>query len=579
MRPDHLKELVSTSAGDNGPKLLESLTRLCNFLLKGTLHPEVCPYLYGGSLCALTKKDGGVRPIAVGSTFRRLVAKVGCHAVRDGISDYLQPHQVGFGTKLGCEAAIHATRVFAAREGDDNVIIKVDLKNAFNSVERDVILKEAKEHIPGLYPFLHQVYAVPSNLYYGVSLISSQVGAQQGDPLGPLLFSLAIHPVVSDLKSPLNVWYLDDGTIGGSPETVARDMRSLFSALRVMGLEVNTAKCELYGCGVESTASRSLFGELIPGLRFTDKSNLNLLGAPIFAEAVGPELRAKTDALSSLAEHLKSLPAHVALTLLRNCFAMPKLTYTIRTAPTWIYPREVLLFDETLKVTLEDILNVSLNEKQWCQAGLPIRHGGLGVRRLQDTGPIAFLASAHGVAGLVARILSSYGDDLRIPYVAEALEAWETLCPDYDRPSNPASQQAWDETVSKHFSSGLIEEAVGADEARLRAAASPESGLWLSALPSPHMGTLLDNDSIRIAAALRLGCNICEPHRCVCGSMVEANGHHGLACNKCAGRMSRHQTINAILKRAVASAGVPCVLEPPVIYFVVNLFCDRASSK
>lgn len=40
--------------------------------------------------------------------------------------------------------------------------------------------------------------------------------------------------------------------------------------------------------------------------------------------------------------------------------------------------------------------------------------------------------------------------------------------------------------------------------ARLRAVSQPESGLWLHALPSPQLGTLLDNDSLRVAVALRL---------------------------------------------------------------------------
>lgn len=47
LRPQHLKEFTSPtlcfysllSAGDNGPKLLESLSRLCNFLLRGMLNP------------------------------------------------------------------------------------------------------------------------------------------------------------------------------------------------------------------------------------------------------------------------------------------------------------------------------------------------------------------------------------------------------------------------------------------------------------------------------------------------------------------------------------------------------------
>jgi len=35
---------------------------------------------------------------------------------------------------------------------------------------------------------------------------------QQGDALGPALFALAIHEVTSKI---LNIWYLDDGCIGG----------------------------------------------------------------------------------------------------------------------------------------------------------------------------------------------------------------------------------------------------------------------------------------------------------------------------------------------------------------------------
>lgn len=54
--PQHLKDLISHSAGDSGVKFLSCLTKLCNFLLSGNLNPEVCPFLYGASLCALQKK-------------------------------------------------------------------------------------------------------------------------------------------------------------------------------------------------------------------------------------------------------------------------------------------------------------------------------------------------------------------------------------------------------------------------------------------------------------------------------------------------------------------------------------------
>lgn len=108
-----------------------------------------------------------------------------------------------------------------------------------------------------------------------------------------------------------------------------------------------------------------------------------------------------------------------------------------------------------------------------------------------------------------------------------------------------------------------MESAVGVDRARLLAVSRPESGAWLHALPSPHLGTLLDNDSLRVAVALRLGCDVCEPHLCICGAMVESSGHHALSCCRCAGRFPRHHALNDIVRRALVSANVPCVLEPP----------------
>ena len=53
------------------------MTSFVNLVSSHKLPAEVHPIFGGASLIALRKKDGGVRPIAVGLTLRRLVAK--CH--------------------------------------------------------------------------------------------------------------------------------------------------------------------------------------------------------------------------------------------------------------------------------------------------------------------------------------------------------------------------------------------------------------------------------------------------------------------------------------------------------------------
>lgn len=159
-------------------------------------------FLYGANLCDI-KKYGGLRPIAVGYVFRRLTAKICSQSVQEKCRNYLQPFHLGSTTKQGCETIIHATQTFIEREKHSNrIMIKIDYKNAFNCVERDILLVDkVKEHVPKLYPFLWQCYAAPSLLFFGKNVIKSEVGCQQGDLTISLIFSLAIHSIILKLKS------------------------------------------------------------------------------------------------------------------------------------------------------------------------------------------------------------------------------------------------------------------------------------------------------------------------------------------------------------------------------------------
>ena len=90
-RPDHFKDLTSKATGQAGTSLTEALVDLCNLILEGRVPSEVCPVLFGASLVALNKKGGGIRPIAVGSVFRRMVGRLGCLAIAEELRPVLQP--------------------------------------------------------------------------------------------------------------------------------------------------------------------------------------------------------------------------------------------------------------------------------------------------------------------------------------------------------------------------------------------------------------------------------------------------------------------------------------------------------
>jgi len=81
LRPQYLKYMLCTQNGAAGAQLLKSVTELVNAMLSGAIPLEMCPILFGANPSALKKKDGGIRPIAIGNVFRRLASKL-CNTMR-----------------------------------------------------------------------------------------------------------------------------------------------------------------------------------------------------------------------------------------------------------------------------------------------------------------------------------------------------------------------------------------------------------------------------------------------------------------------------------------------------------------
>ena len=109
-----LKDITAESLGDPALKLVDTLVEFFNkIVLYGKVPEDVCPTFYGANLTALSKPDGGVRPIAVGFTLRRLVAKILSKKLLGKSESLFQPNQVGFGTPKGAEAAVHALRAYS----------------------------------------------------------------------------------------------------------------------------------------------------------------------------------------------------------------------------------------------------------------------------------------------------------------------------------------------------------------------------------------------------------------------------------------------------------------------------------
>jgi hypothetical protein len=229
----------------------------------------------------------------------------------------------------------------------------------------------------------------------------SEEGVQQRDPLGPFFYALSSMAITRNLKSPLKVFYLDDAFIAGDPDSVKEDFDSIKEVSKSLGLLLNQSKCELYSIN----PTQNIMSKF-PGVKEISAADLKLLGAPILQEAFEDVLHSKLENLKTMVERLKQLYSHDALFLLKQCFAIPKIMYTLRTAPCFLNTEWCKEFDDTLRKALQRILNVSMDDTIWDQCSLPVSLGGIGIRKASDVAVPAYLASVHATGNGVQAMVS-----------------------------------------------------------------------------------------------------------------------------------------------------------------------------
>ena len=270
-RNEYLKPLAYDFEDRGLDRLRQHTNEFATFFARGEF-PEWFYFLEGatrvvapikpapGGLRAQQPQVPDVRPVGIGDCFRRAVCSAAAAQCKEAAAEYLSPQQVAVGVPSGISVLVHAVRL-ALEANPGQVVVKCDLKNAFNEVQRATMIDRVLHSpVKAIAPLLHALYKHNTHIYInknggrlrGGAEGDSQEGAQQGCALAAMAFCIAIHPEVLRLDERLRetggfvICDMDDVYAVGAPDTVFQAVAGFAEDVRAIGLELVPRKSICY---------------------------------------------------------------------------------------------------------------------------------------------------------------------------------------------------------------------------------------------------------------------------------------------------------------------------------------------
>ena len=146
---------------------------------------EIQQALAMARMTALRKPDGGVRGIATGDAFRRLVARTLAKQWADVFDNATRPYQFALQARAGTDALAAHVRVAIAQRRDA-VLVSLDGRSAYDCMSRLAFLSKLRDVAPELSSLSSACFmANHRSTAGGTTASASGKSSEQGDALAP----------------------------------------------------------------------------------------------------------------------------------------------------------------------------------------------------------------------------------------------------------------------------------------------------------------------------------------------------------------------------------------------------------
>ena len=546
--------------------LCHSLALVARRLCSEFINPSLISPFLASRLIALNKNPG-VRPIGIGDTARRFIAKAVLSVLKQDILDVTGSIQLCAGQPAGIEAGIHAVR---SSFQDDNVeaILLVDATNAFNSLNRFAALHNIRRLCPSLATILINTYRDPIDLFVDGCVLQSDEGTTQGDPLAMQMYAIATIPLIKRLRTMLNdvsqFWYADDACASGK----ISQLRDWWDLLSVEGPKFgyfpNSVKSWVVTKHDHLPTASTLFANT--SVKVTSE------GRPYLGAAIGsPEYISsfvnnkvfdwskELDVLTTIA----SSQPHAAYSAFIHGLSC-KWFFLLRTIPN---------IGHLLK-PLEDVIRLKLIPSLTGQAppndsirdllALPARLGGIAISNPMSLADFEY-SSSVAITGPLTSSLVHQVFEFSGAIISEQLRVQSSI------------RQSRQERLSEV--ANLLRQSLS--PALLRAmdlAQEKGSSSWLTSLPIREFGFSLHRGAFLDALALRYNWQPAHlPTHCACGSKFSIE--HALSCPKGGFPSIRHNEIRDLTANLLTEVCSDVRIEPDLQPVAANVLPANCNSK